>query len=195
MKKIFFVIGAFLSMTLANSASAQCCPPVDCGCGDWYVGAFGGFNWLSHKGSDHHHVHNYKSGYLFGGDIGYRWENGFRLEGEVSYRHDKNKGHHSHHNKKAHKATAFMANGLYQFDIDCFPIDIYFGGGLGWVNTHHNHDRHHDGKKNGFAWQLIAGIAYPICENLDLDLEYRFFDESKSKFNNSSVDLGFRYYF
>lgn len=195
MKKIFFVMGALVSMTLANSVNAQCCPPVSCGCGDWYVGAFGGFNWISRKGHDSHHLHNYKNGYLVGGDIGYRWDNGFRVEGEVSYRHDKNHGHRSNRNNKAHKATAFLANALYQFDIDCFPVDFYVGGGLGWVNTHHNHRNHHDGKNNGFAWQLIAGIAYPICENLDLDLEYRFFDESKSKFYNSSVDLGFRYYF
>lgn len=188
MKKIFFAMGALVTLSLSSSAEAQFCCEPRCGCDNWYIGGFGGLNWVNKKG---HSTHDkYKSGYIVGGDIGYRWDNGFRLEGEVSYRNNQRK-----HGHKAKQSTAFMANGLYQFDIDCFPIDIYFGGGIGWVNTQHHHNNNHSNKNNGFAWQLIAGLAYPICENVDLDLEYRFFDESKSKFNNSAVDLGLRYYF
>lgn len=196
MKKIFFAMGALVAMSSASSVEAQCCVP-RCGCDNWYIGGFGGLNWVTRKNHNSGSDHKYKSGYIVGGNVGYRWESGFHLEGEVSYRNNQNKAGH-----KAKQSTAFMANGLYQFDIDCFPIDIFFGGGVGWVNTQHHHHNSSDdssssnhNKNNGFAWQLIAGIAYPICENVDLNLEYRFFDESKSKFNNSSVDLGLKYYF
>lgn len=201
MKKIFFAMGVLLATSLSSSASAQCCDPCFTGCGNWYIGGFGGLNWVNKKGHSTHH--KYKTGYIVGGDIGYKWDNGFRLEGEVSYRNNQRKHHGSSGHHKDKQTTAVMANGLYQFDIDCFPIDVYFGAGLGWVNTQNSHSHHntngstsnHSRKNNGFAWQVIAGLAYPICENVDLDLEYRFFDETQSKFNNNSVDIGFRYYF
>jgi opacity protein-like surface antigen len=192
MKKIFFVTCALFSISAA-SVSAQCCEPV-CGCGDFYFGAFGGANWVNHNGS--HSSHNkYKAGYLVGGDLGYRFDNGFRIEGEISYRQNdrKNNGH------KSKKTTVYMGNAIYQFDVDCLcGLDLFFGAGLGYANTqhhHHNGREGHNNKHNGFAWQLIAGVAYPICENFELDLEYRFLDETKSKFNNNSVDVGVRYYF
>lgn len=189
MKKIFFAMGALVALAGSSSVEGQfnCCEP-RCGCDNWYIGGFGGLNWVNKKGHSSHD--KYKVGYLVGGDIGYRWDNGFRLEAEVSYRNNQRKNH-----GKAKQTTAILANGLYAFEPDCFPVSFYFGGGIGWANTQrHNHNHNHN-KNNGFVWQLIAGIAYPICENLELDLEYRFFDESQSKFNNNSVDLGLRYFF
>lgn len=202
MKKIFFATCALFSLSV-SAISAQCCEPF-LGCGDWYIGGFGGANWVNYNGSHHGSHHKYKVGYVAGGEIGYRWENGFRVEGEVSYRQNDHKRHHnsgqsgSHHAKKT---TAYMANGIYQFELDClFGFDIFGGAGLGYANTQHNHhdrteNRNRHRKHNGFAWQLIAGVAYPICENFDIDLEYRFFDETNSKFYNSSVDVGLKYYF
>ncbi len=205
MKKFFFAIGALLTLTATNSASAWEWPSLNCDCGQWYLGAFGGYNWTaknSHRYSatsnvPHRNLHRYKNGYIEGGNVGFAWENGLHLEAEVSYRHNINKraNKHGKHFKTNHQATAFMVNGLYQFHIEFTPLDVFFGGGMGYVNTPHYHNYQRDSKRKGYAWQFIGGVAYPICGLFDVDLTYRYFNEARGKFRNSSVDLGIRYYF
>lgn len=53
----------------------------------------------------------------------------------------------------------------------------YFGGGIGWAWTTMDGDIdtiEYGSTDSGFAWQLIAGIDFPITERLALFTQYRF---------------------
>lgn len=214
MKKFLIIFAALVTMSLSNTASARCRSPVDLGCGNWYIGGFGGYNWTAKNGwkipknpvppsptnptpasttfLPHFNLRQYKPGYLAGGSFGYRWKNGFRLEAEVSFRYNQRK--HKHKNDSNHQATAYLANAIYQCKIEFIPIQFYFGGGLGYCNTYHKHHERSVDDRDGFAWQALGGLAYPICNKLDITVEYRYFMESQANFRNNSVQLGFRYY-
>jgi len=38
------------------------------------------------------------------------------------------------------------------------------------------------------AWQLLAGVRYPVSPNIDLGLKYRFFNTGKFEFKDSATD-------
>ena len=111
----------------------------------------------------------------------------------MAYRFNKSKKRKP--DDKDHKAVSYLANGLYQFNIYCSPVDVYFGGGLGYVQCYHFENGKSDGKRNGFAWQFLGGLALYVNESIDIDFEYRYFTEARGKFRNSSADVGFKYYF
>ena len=77
-------------------------------------------------------------------------------------------------------AVGLMANGYYDFKTD-MPIVPYVGAGVGAVNVSVN-----DVTASGFlkgndsdrvlAWQLKAGISYPVSDKTSLTFGYRFFD-------------------
>lgn len=159
---------------------------------NFYAGGFGGINWATNG----HHHHKYKTGYVLGLDAGYKWCNGFRAELEFAYRNNRvrrnGNGWSRHTNTQLYSG---LVNVLYDFDaLDCWCIKPYVGAGIGWAGErhakHHNNDR-----RNGFAWQLIAGVAYPINDCVDLDLSYRFFKNSKAKHDNHALVLGVNYNF
>lgn len=53
----------------------------------------------------------------------------------------------------------------------------YFGGGIGWAWTTMDGDIdtiNYGSTDDGFAWQLIAGIDFPITESLALFTQYRY---------------------
>ena len=213
MKKLCFALGALLSLTVANSVNAQWWGG-NCGCGDWYLGAFGGYNWTAKNGhrnvanpagstsgsllvatiSEHRNLHRYKTGFLAGANLGYQWENGFGMELELCYRFNKNKRNDPVH-KANHQCSSALINGIYQFNLTFTPVDMFFGGGLGYGITRHYNHSPSDNKRNGFAWQFLGGISYPIFQEVELTATYRYFTESKAKFRNSSADVGFKYYF
>lgn len=189
----------------------------DCCChGDWYIGGFGGYNWTAKNGHrvppnpvppstttptvtstiplPHFNLHRYKPGYVAGGNCGFAWENGFHLEFEFSYRQD-NLKHPRHRHRTNHRVHGYLINAFYQFSLVVVPLDMYFGGGLGYSETFHvNHRGKSINDRNGFAWQFLGGLAYPICNRLDITAEYRYFTEQRAKFRNSSANLGFRFY-
>lgn len=155
---------------------------------------------------------------------GYRFCGGFRVEGELAYRYNKAKKGKSHcnnfdgsgssSNRRHHKKGeltqfSYMVNGLYDipvgWDCGCNPIVPYIGVGIGGSNQrwkkHHqfnfdvSHRRHRKNEKNGFAWQVIAGLSYVIDCNFDASLEYRFFKGSAPHFYNHAVGLAGKYHF
>jgi OmpA-OmpF porin, OOP family len=65
-----------------------------------------------------------------------------------------------------------MANGLLDLGPDN-GLGGYIGGGvgLGWAKAY-------DQTEGSFAWQLIAGVRYPVSSNVDVGLKYRYFDMS-----------------
>lgn len=148
----------------------------------------------------------YDTGFFGAIDLGYRWCSGLRLEAEVAYRYNRQRKNHRRHgygsfestrNRRGHRDVwAAMVNVLYDINM-CWCVEPYVGVGIGYAhvrNSRHNrfqpfssfsysdrrrrrHNRHDD---NAFAWQIIAGIAYPICDNIDVAVEYRFFDAVRS---------------
>lgn len=158
---------------------------------NFYAGGFGGINWATNA----RHHHKYKTGYILGLDAGYRWCNGFRAEVEFSYRNNRvrknyDNGDSRHANTQLY---AGLVNALYEFDaLDCWCIKPYVGGGIGYASEKKAGKGNH--KESGFAWQLIAGVAYPLNDCVDLDLSYRFF-KSKEKHDNHALVLGVNYNF
>ena len=163
--------------------------------GSWYVGGKFGGNWL---GKDTHIVDtnrypdvplngraSYNDGFISALQGGFAFNNGFRLEEEFAYRYngvDKvtpyGAGRGSMHD------YAIMTNALYDIPVD-FPLRPYVGVGVGAADYGPQNIRG-DGMGYpayvggpdswGFAWQAIAGVAYPLTDNVALTLEYRYFD-------------------
>jgi OmpA-OmpF porin, OOP family len=77
-------------------------------------------------------------------------------------------------------SRSIMGNLLLDFgDDDGFQGSV--GGGLGVARTRIRVES--DGfagrgiRDNGFAWQVLAGVRYPITPNLDLGFKYRFYNQ------------------
>lgn len=215
MKNILFLFAAVLSLTSTAAVRAE---------EGTYGSVFGGINWLENYSRNHnwqshhhatsrtHHKFKFKTGYLVGGAVGFKWCNNVRAEAEVAYRHNKlDKAHwscknysgdlsrHNHGNASV-RTWSIMANGFYDFEVDCFDIKPYLGFGIGYANNkvtngrwnsswnnHHGRWNNRCKSQSNFAWQFIAGLAYPICENIDLDIQYRYFQSHKNVRSNDLV--------
>lgn len=129
-------------------------------------------------------------------------------------------GFSNRRNHRGHRDVwAAMVNVLYDINM-CWCVEPYVGFGLGYAHVRNNRRhttffndyaagasassssfsrrRHRD--DNAFAWQVIAGIAYPICDNIDVAVEYRFFDAVKSRRHernsyNNDIGVNLKYYF
>jgi opacity protein-like surface antigen len=169
-----------------------------CGGGRFYVGAFGGANWLNF-----HRTHGispkFETGFATALSLGYKFHNGFRVEGEVAYRRNQLKkkhwfrddsyGEYSENNKVTISGSTHswsgMANLLYDFDcVSSYLPQVvpYVGFGLGYthVSAHikgHENGKHEciKGSANGLAGQAIAGVSYRLTDSTSLGLEYRYF--------------------
>lgn len=179
MKKYLFLIASIFTILTSNTAQAN---------EGFYVGALGGANW-----ADTHHVKS-NTGYGVVGSLGYKFCSGLRVEGEVGYRRncvEKVKFEGLYFNTHGHLSTvSYLANVLYDIPLDCFCIKPYLGAGIGYARADRKFivqdfafDERHRNK--GFAWNLIAGLAYPICDCIDLDLQYRYFHTRKHISHNS----------
>ena len=223
MKKIFFLLTTAISLLSLKPAHADflgsnCCDYTEFD--DWtkglYVGGFGGANFLTNK--KHHGIKlDFNTGYTAGGAIGYRLCDGIRLEVEGAYRHNKLRkvkfaGSSVHAHKTNFHTSSVLVNAVYDFkDFGndwCWSITPYAGAGIGygWQKVSYRADSDASGntdqfsgngrnRKNGFAWQLLAGLTYDLGCDTDISLEYRFFKGRADRFYNNSVDVMLRYYF
>lgn len=182
MKKLFILITALMAIAAPKAAQALDVEGV-------YAGALGGINFLDYK--HHHKSKNFQVGWTAGGFAGYRFCNGFRAEGEAVYRHNNGKKHFGGHVR----TWSLMANGLYDFDVDCWCLVPYLGAGLGydWTKAHVCSS---SAERNGFAWQLIGGFLYPIDDCMEMGLEYRYHqNQNKNRLQNNTIDLRVQWYF
>jgi len=94
-----------------------------------------------------------------------------------------------------------MANLLWDLPLSsqwCVPLNIqpFIGAGIGYDHQqmHSSNSRivFHE-KWNKFAWQAMAGLAFPIFRHAELTLEYKF--HQGGHFNNHAVGLGLVYKF
>jgi hypothetical protein len=197
MKKIILIVLLFIT-TLPLSLNGF---EIPFDLSDFYLSGNLSCNLLSHN-KKHAAKVNVQPGVFVSPAIGYRFCNGFRLEGEFGYRYN-------HFNKLKFFGTTFHIDGRFEtfsgmaniyYDIPlCFCLKPYIGAGIGYAHSFlkiRQGNAFHKSNCNNFAWQLIAGIAYPIRENVDFAIEYRFFkNEGVSRIQNHDIGGSLRYYF
>ena len=157
---------------------------------NFYGGLIGGVNWAENRGD------SYKSGYMVGGDFGFRWCDGFRTEIEYIYRSNSNQETEFCLHKNRSEIDAGMFNVLFDFPDYCYwSVTPFIGLGVGvaWDKRHLDCNdlcSTHKHRFPTFAWQYIAGITYPFFDRLDLNLQYRFFRTNERQTNNHGLSLG-----
>ena len=167
----------------------------------FYAGGLGGANWQPEDKQDNNQL-KFKTGYVVGLFAGYKFGNPFRLEGEVSYRHNDFKkvkvlGIRRPIEGRVESAS-FLANAIYDFEFTS-SFTPYVGVGLGYTSetltaTFANiPELRIEGKDNGFSWQAIAGVSTPISCNTDLGVEYRYLNKKHEA--NHALALAVRRYF
>ena len=80
----------------------------------------------------------------------------------------------------------------------CWGIQPFIGGGAGYdVQQVHGHDEFlvFSENKKHFAWQVIAGLGYPIFCNTDVSIEYKFHKGGFNHLYNHSLGVGLTYKF
>jgi outer membrane protein OmpA-like peptidoglycan-associated protein len=172
-----------------------------------YIGAGAGYNlpqdWHTSGGTT---VAQPGGGFVGLASVGYALGNGFRFELEGNYRQ-------AHLGQSTATATssgsvqtyAAMANALFDIDVGAPWIYPYIGGGIGYAWTHVSSQlsflptalplisQRIDQTQGGFAFQVIAGLSFPIpnVPGLSITTEYRFFGIPGSEgFDASNVVAG-----
>ncbi|HAF40259.1 MAG TPA: flagellar motor protein MotB, partial [Sphingobium sp.] len=129
---------------------------------------------------------DYHKGYDFDANIGYDF-GGFRLEAEAAYKRAKVDLDKSGFGGAA-SALSFMLNGLLDFGPDD-GLQGFVGGGVGVSRGKLANDLVND-SDTGFAWQAIAGVRYPVTNNVDVSLKYRFFNQDDIKLIPAYTTIG-----
>lgn len=202
MKKLILLAVMFMALIVPNCVKAFDMP---FDLNGYYISANASCNFLTnHK--KHHSKVTFDPGYLLAPAVGYRFCNGIRVEGEFAYRHNANKKIKAYgvrlHVGGHIETFAGLANMYYDFPT-CWMLKPYVGAGIGYgysklkLSTETLSGRFSvKGHRSGFAWQLIAGAAFPICDNVDLAVEYRFFrNEAIRDASNNDIGASLRYYF
>lgn len=166
-----------------------------------YVGLGVGANWLMDQkvGGTSSNVDRtgrkmtYDTGEVGVGSVGWGFGNGFRVELEGDFR---NNGVNQFHGTPfptsasgQFQSYGAMVNALYDFDVGFNWMYPYLGVGAGWA--HNKADgitatgttvpfyMRTGGENDNFAYQAIAGVAFPMpwVPGLSATLEYRFYSE------------------
>lgn len=172
----------------------------------------------------HEHSRKLETGYFVAGSIGMRKYECFRGELEGGYHHNSRKKHHhdsssDHHGNRGHRGDtntwSIMFNGFYDIQT-CWCVKPFIGIGLGFASTEHKHHKrnhsdssgcatcgsssshhhHHNNRRDGFAWQAIVGLAYPVCDCWDISIQYRYFNNTRvNRLHYNDVGVGIAYAF
>ena len=126
----------------------------------------------------------FHNGFTGEASVGYGFGNGFRVELEGDYFHNQaakidGNGAQAVVSGSEQK-YGFMANALYDFDVGVPYVYPYVGAGVGyqwlqWRNAGVTGARF-SGTPGAFAYQAIAGLAFPIpaAPGLSATVEYRY---------------------
>lgn len=217
MKKMFAILSLAICLSIAseiyaNQYDGQCVDPCIGQCeptsGRIYAGAFGGANWMNRARIDGVRLKS-KVGFTGGLSLGYAFDNGFRVEGEISYRKNSLHAKHSTYNlssssekDKDHGSLhswSYMANFLYDFnDVTYYMPNVvpYLGVGFGYTRNHshvkgHSYHKNSHESSNGFAYQGIAGVGYRLTDSTTLAVEYRYF-AGKNHAHDHGVNIALR---
>jgi len=197
-------------LALPMAAQAQ---PVE----GFYVGAGAGLNWLQDQtfsGTGGTTV-SFDMGYGGVISLGWGFGNGIRAEIEGSYRQNDVDQVARTAGRGSARSYGVMGNAFYDFHGLLAGIVPYVGVGAGYMWHEHENAGVGSFRSNGsdarFAYQAIAGVAFPIGEvpGLAITAEYRYmatleqsipnnfspFNRSNVTPQNHSVFLGVRYAF
>jgi len=165
---------------------------------NFYAKILGGANFLQNTSIDGNKS-TYETGYIVAGSLGYSWHYGVRLEAEYAFRRNAiskiNFVGEGSSRQGYFQTSSCMANLLWDLPSSLvrYPcLSPYIGAGIGYdfQQMHSSNSRVIFNQKwNHFAWQLMAGLAYPIFCNTEVTLEYKF-HQGGSDFNNHSVGVG-----
>ena len=87
------------------------------------------------------------------------------------------------------RVLSLMGNGLFDFGGDDGQLRGFLGGGAGVARTRLSTDGAH-ASRTGFAYQAIAGVAFPVSTNVEVGLKYRFFNTRlKDDFDDADLDI------
>lgn len=159
-----------------------------------YIGAVGGANFMQREqvrvaipGSPGPRYGNsgFDTGYVGIGSIGYGFGNGLRLEAEGNYRrNDYGHGSAGFATSGREEKYGAMANVLFDLDVGSPYVFPYIGAGAGYARINQRtgfvlppYTGAINGSDNGFAYQAIAGLSFPIPPVVGLSLvaEYRYY--------------------
>ncbi|GAA4014325.1 hypothetical protein GCM10022280_10950 [Sphingomonas swuensis] len=136
-------------------------------------------------------IADHKTGYDVGVNAGYDF-GALRAEAELAYK----RANHDEYlvdgvildGDGRSTSMSIMGNLLLDFGADD-GWQGFVGGGVGLARTRVSidGDRISD---SGFAWQLLAGVRYPVADNVDFGLKYRFYNHDfKDNLDLSDFDL------
>ena len=165
-----------------------------------YVGLEGGAVWLSESSftvlGENIGDLKFDTGWSIGAVAGYDFGT-WRLEGELAYRSSGAKeftdafGAGSSSLDGDVTSTAIMVNAFYDFKTLSPSVYPYIGVGIGGANVSA------DVKEAGlqvlddsdfvFAYQFVAGVAFPVSKQLTIDLNYRYFATTDPTFEISGL--------
>lgn len=219
MKKLLAIGLAVLGLASApNNAYTQEC--FGCPCetvSGMYMGVYAGPTWwldtFASLSGGEFQEHQIDSGYHVGGVLGYRMCSGIRLELDLGWRDNGIDRLHLHDSAGSGlseptlstssdlRALSYLGNVIFECVwemCDCC-LRPFFGFGAGAATVYHQ--AHYSGfdvddNETVFAYQLIIGLAYPMCDGcMDLAIEYRRFSTADLTLTTAgSGELHFRDY-
>jgi OOP family OmpA-OmpF porin len=183
-----------LIFSLSNYLSAFCLPGFDYQpIPGYYFGVLGGGS--GGYEIDCHKVHT-DLGYYVGAKLGTNIFSFLRVEGDAIWQENdvnhivQTQSIQLRHLKGHVHLWSVMANALIDFNWD-WPMRPFIGGGVGYGQAHGHWkgfreltdanlmviERRVKGSvnRNGFAWQIIAGLKFFIWPKFEANIEYRFF--------------------
>ncbi|QLH35304.1 MAG: outer membrane beta-barrel protein [Parachlamydiaceae bacterium] len=135
--------------------------------------------------------------------LGFYLSRQVRIEGEFAYRYNKLQRlryHGESFHPKGHLETfSGLINAYYEIPI-CWCLIPYVGAGMDYAYTRdkvtQGYSFQGEDSKSGMAWQVIGGAVYPLCFNLGVGFEYRFFQNTQlSKVQNHAIGSTIKYSF
>lgn len=131
-----------------------------------YIGAFGGANFL--------HKHKHRIGGNGGLNLGYKFYENLRFEGEIGYKY-----YSIHFLKRKLPVETYTAMANLYLDFNTgYGVHPYLGAGIGYsytdVGSTVKREKLLD-KLHNVSYQGMAGLAFDVGSQLQLGLEYRCF--------------------
>lgn len=142
-------------------------------------------------------------------DLPFRAELSFTLRGNLddkkhkSYYDEDDDLYHTTQRTKARMNT-LMLNGYYDIETGTsFTPFVGAGIGLAFAKLEHRYDERYEfddeadyikfsRSKTKFAWNVAAGVAYKVSDNLDIDFTARYVDAGKLTLKRSYDDFHFK---
>jgi len=221
MRSNILLLAGLATALLASTAFAETATPSDQSWldgfampGQWYLGAKMGANWIAQNtnvaefapGQSLLGTVHYDNGYIGVLNLGYAFNNGFRLELEGTERYNGvTSVTYYGPGRGALRRYSGMVNALYDIPVD-FLLQPYVGVGAASYEADHirgddmPYASYFGGDRANLAYQGFAGLVYNLHDNLALTVEYRYIDrpdnypvDLRTTYQAHSTLLGIRY--